>query len=123
MKQRLILIIAVAMAVVFTAFLTKQYLTKQYIATKENEYDKLKADLQKKYAKTEAVIFLRDMPRDSLIKWDDIGMLVVLAASLRPEFVRPEDAMHLVGKRTINSLSMRKPVFWSDIENGVAPEP
>ena len=112
MKQRLILIIAV-----FTGLLAA-FLTKQYLASKDKEYQRLEASLRNKYAKTEAVVFTRDMPRDSLIKLDDIGSMEVLASSLRPGSVRPEDATQLVGKRTVNSVSMRKAVFWSDIEGG-----
>jgi len=112
MKQRLLLAVAVAMG------LLAAFLTKQYNSSLERDYQKMRDDLRVRHRPTEAVVFHRDMPRDSVIKRDDIGVKTVPAAALRPGAVRVEDYLDLVGKRTVNSLAMGDPVFWSDIEGG-----
>ena len=112
MKQRLLLAVAVAMG------LLAAFLTKQYLSAKEREYQKLGDDLRGRYRQTEAVVFKQDMPRDSLIKKDDIGHTTVPANNLRPGYVRPEDWEKIVDKRTVNPVSMKMPIFWSDIEGG-----
>jgi len=112
MKQNILIAVAVAMG------LLAAFLTKLYLSDKEKEYQELAKELRGKYRPTEAVVFKQDMPRDSLVKEDDIGYMMVSASALRPGSVRVEDRSSLVGKRTVNSVSKGKPVFWSDIEGG-----
>ena len=113
MKQHVILAIAVLVG------LAAAFLTHQYHASLKLDYRKMEKDLRGRYAQAEAVVFTRDMPRDTLIKLEDIGAKDVTAASLRSDAVSPMEASRLVGKRTVNPVNREKPVNWSDIEGGV----
>jgi len=112
MKQRLILAIAVAMG------LLAAFLTKQYAAKLEKEYRDRESRLAGRYQQIEAVVFNKEMPRDSLIKLEDLGRQLVPAAGLRSGYVRAENHRELVGKRTVNPVSKGLAIFWSDIEGG-----
>ncbi|MCL1888070.1 MAG: Flp pilus assembly protein CpaB [Kiritimatiellaeota bacterium] len=112
MKQHLLLAIAVVTG------LLAAFATKQYISSRERDLANLEGQLRNRYKQTDAIVFKRDMPRDTLIKEDDIGYMEVPLSALRPGAVRIEDRMQLVGKRTVNSVKTKEPVFWSDIEGG-----
>ena len=114
MKQRLILAIAVVTG------LLAAFLTKQYVSAKEQAYVRMQNDLLGKYKNVEAVVFSRDMPRDTLIKAEDLAFYNVLANTLRPDAVSTLDISQLAGRRTVNSVVAKKAVNWSDIEGGVS---
>jgi len=77
-----------------------------------------KAKTDNRFQQTDALVFTRDMPRDSIIALDDFDMLTMPTVSLRPGAVPLEDAFLLVGRRTVNPVSKFNPVYWNDIENG-----
>ena len=116
MKQHILLLVVFAMAVFFAI----QYLL---VSTK---YEQLKkngeAELRNRFPIAEAIVFKRDMPRNTLITSDDLAIMNLPVSSIRPNKIRAEEAAKLIGKRVVNNVPARYPVFWSDIENDVLPE-
>ena len=112
MKQKIILALAVAIGLI-AAVLTNSYLT-----AKDKEVQRWIANFNKKHAKVSAVCVKRDLPSGTVLTVKDLGAVDVMADAIRGHYIKEEDALSLVGRRTVRKLEKASPVFWSDIEGG-----
>lgn len=112
MKQKIILILAVVIGLIAAA------LTNSYLTAKDNEVKRWVANFNKKHAKVGAVCVKRDLPSGTVLTVKDLGAVDVMADAIRGHYIKEEDALSLVGRRTLRKLEKGAPVFWSDIEGG-----
>ncbi len=112
MKQKLILIISVVIG------LLAALLTRSYLSAKDKEVLRMKADFDKKHTKVEVIVVKKDLPSGTVLTKDDIGSLPVYENTYRGHFVRAEDHLALINRKTVRPLQAKSVVFWSDIEGG-----
>ena len=112
MKQRIVLIAAVAIGI-FAAFLTHQYLR-----AKNREVNETIAKIKGRYKTVEVVVAARPLPAGSVITISDIGSLQVVEHQLRHDAIRMENYRDILNRKTLNRLEEGAPLFWSDIAGG-----
>ncbi len=112
MKQRIVLIAAVAIGI-FAAFLTHQYLR-----AKNREVRETIAKFKSKYQTVEVVVAGRPLPAGSVITIADIGHVAVVEQQLRHDAIRMENYRDLLNRKILNRLEEGAPIFWSDIAGG-----
>lgn len=112
MKQKIILILSVVIG------LLAAFLTHSYLAAKDKEVAKWKRDFDRQHAKISVVCLKRDLPSGTVLRQGDIGLIQTFASSLRAQAIREQDAIMLIGRKTVINLQALKPIYWSDIAGG-----
>lgn len=112
MKQRIVLIIAVAVGLIAAL------LTRQYLVAKDREVSEKLLAINRKYRRVEVVTMNRDLPAGSVIQRSDIGLKSVFENQLRTDAVLEADWKDIVGRKALHRLDKGAPVFWTDIEGG-----
>jgi len=103
MKEKIILLLSVLIGL--AAF----WLTGNYL---KNEQKRLHAGVQK----IKVIAAARDLPANTVLTLDDIGMRDEFQSAVGDNIVRPEDHNLILGKRIRYSLKKNEPVWWSVVE-------
>jgi pilus assembly protein CpaB len=112
MKQRIILIVSVAMG------LLAMILTRQYLRAKDREVAGRLAEIERRYQRVGVVAVTRNLPAGSVLMREDLAAIDVFEAAIRGHAVREADFAKILGRKTVNQLQKGSPVFWSDVEGG-----
>jgi len=104
MKQRVILIASVIIG--------------QYLRAKDRDYKEKERQLTRNYRKIAIIGAKRNLPSGTVLTSDDLGVMDVIENAVRGHVVEEKDFSMLLNYRLQRSLSVRDPVYWSDIEGG-----
>ncbi|MBQ9432227.1 MAG: Flp pilus assembly protein CpaB [Kiritimatiellae bacterium] len=112
MKQKLILIVSVAIG------LLAAFITHSYLSAKDDEVAKWKRDFDAKHVKYDVVAAKRDLPSGTVLTLQDIGGIKMIKDGYEGHTVKAEDVMMLVGRKTIRGVKEGSAIFWADVEGG-----
>ncbi len=112
MKQKIVLIVAVA------AGLVAALLTRTYLSAKDAEIAREKAAFTKAHGVMEVLCYNKNVPGGTVVSADNIGKKSVPAAGLRGQALTENDFQTVAGRKIITSHRRGDILFWSDIEGG-----
>ncbi|OGV69012.1 MAG: Flp pilus assembly protein CpaB [Lentisphaerae bacterium RIFOXYA12_FULL_48_11] len=110
MKEKIIPITAIVIGLI--AFL----LTGQYL---RSQRDALEKERQKLYAgakRIDIVVASSDIPSQTAIRKEDLGLDSVIESTVPPDVVTPEDAQQIIGKKVIFAVGRTRAIMWGNIE-------
>ncbi len=103
MKEKVILLLSVLIGL--AAF----WLTSRYL---KSEQQKLYAGVQK----VKVIAASRDLPANTVLKFEDLGMRDEFKTAVGDNIVMPEDLNLILDKRIRYGLKKNEPVWWSIVE-------
>ncbi|MDD4872563.1 MAG: Flp pilus assembly protein CpaB [Kiritimatiellae bacterium] len=110
MKQKIIPIISIVVGLL-AFWLTGSYLRSQR--------DALEKERQKMYAgakRVDIVVASSDIPSQTAIRKEDLGLDNVLESTVPPDVVTTDDAQQILGKKVIFAVGRNRAILWSNIE-------
>jgi pilus assembly protein CpaB len=112
MKQRIVLIVSVAIGLIAAA------LTGQYLKAKDKEVaDKLQ-QMVGRYAKIGVVVVNHNTPSGQILTTADIGLVSMIESAVRGHVIKEDEYRMILGRRLVRALEKESPIYWSDIEGG-----
>lgn len=115
MKQKFVLIAAIVFG------LAAALLTRSWIAGKEAEYRRQREALLGKAVRTEVLVAARSLPGGTVLQAEDLLRAKVFEFQvLGRAVVTPTEGAGILGRRLERPVEKGAPLFWSDIENGLA---
>jgi len=112
MKQKIVLIVSVVVG------LLAAILTRSYLSAKENEYNRMKEDLRQRNAKTYVIAAKADLPSGTILKSSDLCAVQVPSSMVKGNYVKEDNHLALVGRKTLFPLQKESPILWSSIDGG-----
>ena len=116
MKQKIVLIVSVIVG------LLAAILTRGYLAAKEGEYNKLKADFNRKHGVMEVAVFKKDCPIGSELTEGMLGKKVVPRAGIEGRAIdasnEKREDRKTYGRKLLVTRRAGEMLFWADIEGG-----
>jgi pilus assembly protein CpaB len=110
MKEKIIPIVSIVVGLV--AFL----LTGQYMRSQQNDLDKERQRLYAGTKRIEIVVAKRDIPAQTAISRDDLGLDSLMESALPSDVLTPDDALKIIGKKVVFTVGKTKALVWSNIE-------
>ena len=115
MKQKFVLLAAIVFGLVAAL------LTRSWIAGKEAEYARQREALLGKAVRTEVLVAARPLPGGTVLEAEDLLRAKVYEFQvLGRAVVVPSEGAGILGRRLERPVEKGAPLFWSDIENGLA---
>lgn len=109
MKEKIILLLSVLIGL--AAF----WLTHRYL---NNERARMYAGVEK----VKIIVAGRDLPSNSVLKFDDLAQRDEFKTAVGDNFVKPEDLNMVLDKRLRYPLKTGQPVWWSYVEAAARPK-
>lgn len=110
MNQKLIPLISIAAGILAFS------LTYKYLSDKDREIEQIKADIYKRSRMITVVAAAADLPGDTTLKMNDIGVIHVVEATATDQVIREEEYKQILGQKTLFQIKKDKPILWSDIK-------
>lgn len=112
MKNKLILLGAVLFGIL------AGILHYGYLKSRDREVAAEIARLRERAEPIPVIAAAADLPRGSVLRPRDLGVLEVPASSVRGHHIGIEDRMRIFGRKLLHPVSRLSPVLWSDLEGG-----
>ena len=112
MKQKIVLLISVAMGIVAAL------LTRAYLGAKDAEVRRQVRAFAARHQEMEVLILRHDMPGGTTISKADLLVNTVPAAGVKGQALTPNDVVDVVGRKLLRGHAKHDVLFWADIEGG-----
>ncbi len=94
------------------------FLTYKYLQLKQNALDEKWTELENIMQKVKVVVAQDNIPLGTTISQNDIGSKLVYKTAVQKDTVYPEDAVRILGKKTLYQIQEGDIMSWSFIEGG-----
>ena len=112
MKQKLILIVSVAIG------LLAAVLTRSYLNAKDREIQRMKDEFNRRNTRIEVVAVKKDLPSGTVLTSADLVAIFVIERGVKGHVIKADNYLQLVGRKLVQAKQKEDPIFWSDIEGG-----